>query len=139
LKTKKWMIVTCAALFILGIIACGGGKYADAKKVIAESNNALEDFLGKMDTADNAKDVAAALTSFTSEMEKIAPEMKKLEEKYPEFKESQGVPEELGEEGTKMMELWGKFGTVMMKIQEYADDPEVQKAQEKLQGIMSGL
>jgi hypothetical protein len=45
----------------------------------------------------------------------------------------------LGEEGTKMMELWGKFGAVMMKIQEYADDPEVQKAQEKLQNIMSGL
>jgi len=139
MKTTKWMIVLCVAVFIFGVIACGGGKYADAKKAVSESNEALEDFLGKMDTADNAKDVAAALTGFTTEMEKIAPKMKELEEKYPEFKDSQSIPEELGEEGKKMTELWGKFGSVMMKIQQYADDPEVQKAQEKLQNIMSGL
>ena len=139
MKTTKWTIVLIAVVFIIGTIACGGGKYADAKKVISKSNNALEDFLGKMDNADNAKDVTAALTGFTKEMEKIAPEMRKLEEKYPEFKESQSIPEELGEEGKKMMELWGKFGSVMMKIQQYSDDPEVQKAQEKLQEIMSGL
>ncbi len=139
MKTTKWMIVFCVVVFILGTIACGGGKYADAKKVIAKSNKALEGFLGKIDKADNAKTVAAALTGFANEMEKIAPEMKKLEEKYPEFKGSQGPPAELGEEGKKMMELWGKFGTVMMKIQQYADDPEVKKAQEKLQNLMSGL
>ena len=138
IKTR-WILFMCMALFIIGMIACGGGKYADAKKVIAESNEALEDFLGKMDTADNAEDVATALTAFTDEMEKIAPKMKNLAEKYPEFKEGDDVPEELGEEGKKMRELWGKFGTVMMKIQQYANDPEVQKAQEKLQSIMSGL
>jgi hypothetical protein len=49
------------------------------------------------------------------------------------------VPEELGEEGKKMMELWGKFGSVMMKIQQFADDPEVEKAQKRLQTVMSGM
>jgi hypothetical protein len=139
MKTTKWMCVLCAVVFIFGTIACGGGKYADAKKVVAKSNKVLEGFLGKMDTADNAKDVATALTGFTSEMEKIVPELKKLEEKYPELKGSQSVPEELGEEGKKMMELWGKFASVMMKIEQYADDSEVQKAKEKLENIMSGL
>ena len=139
MKTTKWMIVLCVVVFIFGAIACGGGKYADAKKAVAKSNKALEGFLGKMDKVDNAKDVAAALTGFTNEMEKIVPEMKKLEEKYPELKGSQSIPEELGEEGKKMMELWGKFASVMMKIQQYGDDPEVQKAQEKLEDIMKGL
>ncbi len=139
MKTTKWMIVLCVVVFIFGTITCGGGKYAEAKKAVAKSNKALEGFLGKMDKADNAKDVAAVLTGFTSEMEKIVPELKKLEEKYPELKGSQGVPEELGEEGKKMMELWGKFASVMMKIQQYGDDPEVQKAQEKLEDIMKGL
>ncbi|MGB3862395.1 MAG: hypothetical protein WA915_09940 [Candidatus Aminicenantaceae bacterium] len=139
MKTTKWMSVLCAVVFIFGTIACGGGKYADAKKVVAKSNKVLEGFLGKMDKVDNAKDVAAALTGFTSEMEKIVPELKKLEEKYPDLRGSQGVPEELGEEGKKMMELWGKFASVMMKIQEYGDDPEVQKAQEKFEDIMKGL
>jgi hypothetical protein len=138
MKTK-WMIVFCVVVFIFGTIACGGGKYADAKKVVAKSNKTLEGFLGKMDKADDAKAVAAALNGFTSEMEKIVPEMKKLEEKYPEFKGGQGPPAELGEEGKKMMELWGKFASVMMKIQQYADDPEVQKAQQKLETIMKGL
>ncbi|MGB6865908.1 MAG: hypothetical protein WBE11_09450 [Candidatus Aminicenantaceae bacterium] len=139
MKTTKWMSVLCAVVFIFGTIACGGGKYADAKKVVTKSNKVLEGFLGKMDKVDNAKDVAAALTGFTSEMEKIVPELKKLEEKYPDLRGSQGVPEELGEEGKKMMELWGKFASVMMKIQEYGDDPEVQKAQEKFEDIMKGL
>jgi hypothetical protein len=139
MKKTKWMIGLCVVVFIFGSIACGGGKYADAKKTVAKSNKALEGFLGKMDEVDNAKDVAAALTGFAIEMEKIVPEMKKLEEKYPELKGSQGVPEELGEEGKKMMELWGKFASVMMKIQQYGDDPDVQKAQEKLENIMSGL
>jgi hypothetical protein len=139
MKTTKWMIVLCVVVFIFGTIACGGGKYADAKKVIAKSNKVLEGFLGEMDKADNAEAVAAAITGFTNEMEKIAPEMKKLEEKHPELKGSQGIPPELGEEGKKMMELWGKFASVMMKIQQFADDPEVQKAQEKLENIMSGL
>jgi len=139
MKVTKWMIGLCLVVFIFGTIACGGGKYADAKKVVAKSNKVLEGFLAKMEKADNAKDVAAAVTAFAGEMEKIVPEMKKLEEKYPEFKGSQNVPPELGEEGAKMMELWGKFGSVMMKIQQYADDPEVQKAQEKLEIVMSGL
>jgi len=139
MKIPKWMIVFCVVVFIFGTISCGGGKYADAKKAVAKSNKTLAGFLEKMDKADNAKDVAAAVTGFASEMEKIVPEMRKLEEKFPELKGSQGVPEELGEEGKKMMELWGKFASVMIKIQQYADDPEVQKAQEKLESVMKGL
>ncbi|MFC2164921.1 hypothetical protein ACFLT2_07995 [Acidobacteriota bacterium] len=139
MKTSKWMVVLCVVVFIFGTIACGGGKYADAKKAVAKSNKTVAGFLEKMDKADNAKDVATAVTGFASEMEKIVPEMRKLEEKFPELKSSQGVPEELGEEGKKMMELWGKFASVMMKIQQYADDPEVQKAQEKLESVMKGL
>ena len=139
MKTSKLMIGLCVIVFIFGTISCGGGKYGDAKKVVSKTNKVLEGFLAKMDKADNAKAVASAVTGFASEMEKILPDMKKLEEKYPELQGAQGVPQELGEEGVKMMELWGKFASVMMKIQEYADDPEVQKAQEKLENVMKGL
>jgi len=139
MNRTKLMIGLVVVMFLFGTIACGGGKYGDAKQAISKSNKALEGFLAKMDKADNAKTVAAAVTGFASEMEKIVPEMKKLEEKYPELRGSQGVPAELGEEGKKMMELWGKFASVMMKIQQYADDPEVQKAQEKLEGVMKGM
>jgi len=140
MRSKLWIILLCVAVIAVGTIACGGGgKYADAKKIIAKSNVVVGGFLEKMDSVDNAKDAASAMNSFTDEMEKIVPEMRELEKKYPELGGGQSVPEELGEEGKKMMELWGKFSSVMMKIQQFADDPEVQKAQERLQTVMAGL
>jgi len=140
MKSKLWIILLCVVVVAVGITACGGGgKYADAKKVITKSNTVLADFLEKMNSVDNAKDAAAAMNSFTDEMEKIVPEMRELEKKYPELGGGQSVPEELGEEGKKMMELWGKFGSIMTKIQQFADDPEVDKAQKRLQTVMSGL
>jgi hypothetical protein len=135
MKVTKWIVLLCVVVFIAGIMACGGGKYADAKKVMEKSNKVMEDFLEEMEKAENAKEVAAVLTDFTKAMQKITPEMKKLEEKYPELAKGQSPPPELGEIGQRMAELWSKFASVMMKMQKYADDPEVQKAQEELQNI----
>jgi hypothetical protein len=141
MKNIRWIVVLTAVVFALGTIACGGGggKYADAKKAIANSNKILEDFFAEFDKADDAKSVAAALNGFVDDMEQVVPELRDLEKKYPEIGGGQSVPEELGEEGKKMMELWGKFGSIMMKIQQFGDDPEVKKAQERLQTVMSGL
>jgi hypothetical protein len=139
MRTSKALIILCTLIFIVGFMACGGGKYGDAKKTIAKSNKIAEDFLGKMDKANNEKQVAAALKGFTKAMKEIVPEMKKMQEKYPDLAKSQNIPTELGEEGKKMMEVWSKMGAVMMKIQQYADDPEVQAAQEEFQNVMKGF
>ena len=140
MRSKLWITLLCVVVIAVGAIACGGGgKYGEAKKVIAKSNVVLAKKKKKMDSVDNAKDAASAMNNFTDAMEKIVPQMRELEKTYPELGGGQSVPEELGEEGKKMMELWGKFGSVMMKIQQYADDPEVKKAQERLQTIMAGL
>jgi hypothetical protein len=95
MKTTKWMIVLCVAVFVFGTISCGGGKYADAKKTISDSNKVLETFLGEMDKADSAEAIVTALTGFSSEMEKFVPEMKKLQEKYPELEGNQNIPESI--------------------------------------------
>ncbi|MBN1224665.1 MAG: hypothetical protein JXB23_15555 [Candidatus Aminicenantes bacterium] len=139
MRTSKWLIILCTLIFLVGFTACGGGKYGDAKKIVAKSNKVVEDFLGKLDKADNAKEVATALKGFAKAMKEIAPEMKKLQEKYPEMAKSQSIPPELGEEGKKMMEVWSKMGMVMMKIQKYADDPEVQAAQQEFENVMKGF
>ncbi len=135
MRLKKWMVLSCAVAFIVGTMGCGGGKYADAKKLMKESNKIMENFLAGMEKAENAKEVATVLNDFAKAMQKIKPEMEKLEEKYPELTNRQSPPPELGEIGVKTMELWSKFPSVMMKAQKYADDPEVQKAQEELQNI----
>ncbi len=136
MKKIHSMIFFCVVALLIGAVACGGGKYADAKKVIAESNKIMEDFYEDIDKADSAEKFAAALNGFTKSMQPIVSEMKKLEEKYPELGDQGDVPEELGEEGKKMMELWMKFSSIMMKAQQYADDPAVAKAMEGLENIM---
>jgi len=138
MKITKAVSLLCLTVFVFTLIACGGGgKYADAKKVIAKSNTILEDFFYKMEKADNGDNVAAALSVFTKDMKAVAPAMKELESKYPELANRQNIPPELGEEGEKMAELWMKFGSVMMKIQQYSDNPEVQKAQEEMSSIFN--
>jgi len=139
MKTSKSTVVFFTVVLIAGFTACGGGKYGDAKKVIARSNKMVEGFLTKMEKAESGKEVAAALKAFTKDMKEIAPEMKKLQEKYPDMANSQSVPPELGEEGKKMMEVWSKMGSVMMKIQQYADDADVQAAQKEFQNVMKGF
>jgi chaperonin cofactor prefoldin len=132
------MTVLSTAVFVVGTFFCGGGgKYADAKKAMAKSNQALEAFLEGMEKAENADQVAKVLDDFNKKMGTIMPEMRKLEEKYPELMNRQQVPPELGEVGQKTMELWMKFPNVLMKAQQYADDERVQKAMDELQSILN--
>ena len=135
---KKWTVLLTAAVFMIGLTACGGGggKYADLKPVIKKYNSQVEKFIGAMDKADSAEKVAAALTDFADVMKGLKDSMQKMEEKYPELKNMSDPPVELGEDAQKMQELAMKMGPAMMKAMKYADDPAVQKAQEALENIM---
>ena len=137
MKVKKGMIFLCAAVFLAGTMACGGGKYADAKKTLAKSNKVMESFLEGMEKADSADQVAKILTAFNEEMKSIRDEMAKLEEKYPDLMGRQEVPPELGEIGQKTAELWMQFPNVFMKAQQYAENEQVQKALEELQNMLN--
>ena len=140
MKIQKGMIFLGLAVFAIGMAACGGGetggKFSDAKSVLQKFNQNMEDWLEDMDKADSAQKVAAALNAFTSKMKDLRDEMKKIEEKYPELKGMSDPPEELKEEAKKMEELMTKMMSAMMKVSEYADDPEVQKAQKALDEVM---
>jgi len=135
MKALKWISLLSLAVFMVGLIACGGGggKYSDLKPLVKKYNQETEKFISAMENADNAKKVAAALTEFSQAMKQLKPKMDKIEEKYPELKGMSGPPPELGEDATKMGELMMKMGSVMMKAMQYADDPEVKKAQEEFE------
>ena len=137
MKTKKWLIIVGAAVFIAGTFSCGGDNYADVKKVLADGNKVLESFLDDMGKAESADQVANILTDFNKAMGKLMPEMRQLEEKYPELLKGQEIPPELGEVGQKSMELWKQFPNVLMQAQQYADNEKVQKAMDELQNILN--
>lgn len=138
MKVKKWIFVLVLAVAVAGFTACGGGgKYADLKPIAKDMVKATDKFVDAMEKADNASKVAAALTDYSKAMQKLKPAMEKLEEKYPELKNMSDPPPELGEIGTELTASMMKMGGVMMKVMQYADDPEVVKAQEEFGKIMN--
>jgi len=126
------LVLIGAAVFLAGC----GGKYADVKKVNAEFVSMLEDYVAELEKADSAKDVAAAMNSYADQLEGIMPEMKKLQEKYPELKDQDNIPAELEESMESAMAAGMNMAGTFMKIAPYMEDPEVQKAQERIGRIM---
>ena len=122
-----------AVTFLLN--SCGG-KYADAKKMNEEYIELIQTYTVELDKADNAKAVAKAMDHFADGLEDIWPKMKKLAEKYPELKDKDNPPEELKASQEKSREVGKKMAGSFMKLVPYMNDPEVQKAQKRLSGIM---
>ena len=133
-----YILVSLIAPLIL-LNGCGGGKYSDAKKVTNEYADAMDDFSTAINKSNSAGDVAKAMDSFTDKMAKIAPELKKIQEKYPELQGMTTPPKELEESKKRIEEVTQKYTSSMMKLAQYVNDPQVQKAQERMSQVMQKL
>ena len=135
---KKGLLLPllCALAASLLIAGCTGSKYADAKKVNKQYMALIQGYIDDLDKTENAQDAAKAINRFADGMQDLWPKMKALSEKYPELKDRDNVPEELKEMQTEAEEVGKKMGSAMMKLMPYMQDPEVQKAQKRLQETM---
>ena len=129
------MLCLLSLLFLLN--GCGGEKYADVKEANEDVVKAMESYMAELDKSENAKDVAKAMDHFADKMEALVPKMKKLAEKYPELEDASDLPEELKDSQEKLEALGQKFAGSMMKLMPYLNDPEVQKAQERMNAVMA--
>lgn len=138
MKSWRALLVFVLALGLTGFFGCkGGGKYADAKEVMADSLKVMESFIGDMDKASDSQAVVKAINAFSKDMADLKPKLQDLEKKYPELKDQAEPPEELKPMVKQMEEMSGKMMNAMMKLMQYANDPEVQKAQEAMTKLMS--
>lgn len=129
------MVVT-VCLFLVGLIACGGGgKYADAKAAMEEMTDLMDEFGNSLEKANDGKTVAAAIEKFTDRFQNVQKKMEELSKKYPDLKDQKDIPEELKETMTKLDAASQKMGTMMAKIFQFASDPEVAKAFEKMKSV----
>ena len=96
----------------------------------------MQGYVDDLDKTESAKDAAKAINRFADGMEDLWPKMKALSEKYPELKDRNNVPEELKEMQAEAAEVGKKMGSSMMKLMPYMNDPDVQKAQKRLQELM---
>jgi len=138
----KALKMTARLALVLGIVvavACGGGgKYAQAKKLINQQIDIMTDYADAMEKADNAQKAAAAINDYAAATAALAPEMKKFQEQYPELKDQAEPPVELKPEMEKMQQVMGRLISASMKSAQYMMDPAVQEAQKKLGEAMSG-
>ena len=128
------MLCLLVPLFLFN--GCSDKKYADAKELNEDAVKVMEEYVAELDKSGNAKDVATAMNHFADKMEALMPKMKKLAEKYPELKDTSNPPEELRDSQKKAEALGQKMAGSMMKIMPYMNDPQVQKAQERMNAAM---
>jgi hypothetical protein len=133
---KGFLFPALCTLSVLLLVAGCAGKYDDAKKVNKEYMALVQGYIDDLDKTESAQDAAKAINRFADGMEDLWPKMKALAEKYPELKDPNNIPEELKEMQTEAAEVGRKMGSSMMKLMPYMQDPEVQKAQKRLQEIM---
>jgi hypothetical protein len=139
MKALKTTGCLAVVLMITMALACsGGGKYAQAKKLINKQIGIMTDYADAMEKADNAQEAAAAINDYAAATAALAPEMKKFQEQYPELKDQAELPLELKPEMEKMQQLMGRIIAASMKSAQYMTDPAVQEAQRKLGEAMSG-
>ena len=136
---KKLFTLVTIVVFLSMMFACGGGKYAEAKKVMEKFISITNDFVSDMEKADDADSTAAAINAYADEMADLSADMKKVQEKYPEIKDQENPPEELKELSAQMEEVMPKMMAAMMKLAKYAQEPAVMEAQKKLQQAMGEL
>ncbi len=134
LKTAGIFIL---ALGLIGFFGCKGGKYADAKDVLSQSIKVMQAFVDDVDKANDSQGIVKAINAFAGDMKALKPKLQDLEKKYPELKDETKTPEELKPLRTEMENLSGKLMGAMMKVSQYAQDPDVQKAMEAMNKLMT--
>jgi hypothetical protein len=135
MTSKKMLTLFICGLSVLGLMNCGEGKYADAKKVTVKYLDAMESFASAVENADSPEALVKAVDKFAGEMDELKPEMEAIEIKYPELRDTATPPAEMEDLANRMNTLSQRLIAVQNKLLQYSADPIVQQALQKLQNI----
>lgn len=136
------MLLSSAAVFALAKMP------ADIKAVSDKITKITANYYSDMGKVKNAKDLAAAINRYADQMEKIAPEIRAIEEKYGNAAEDENsedeAPADIGDFESIQKEWAEKMsdkevGENFQKIAQFYTDPEVQKALERLNSVMESI
>lgn len=118
------------------ILACGGGEYGEAIEVNQKFVDAMESYLDEVEKADSGSAVAAAINAYAEKVEKLAPRMKAVSQKYPEWEDRTKIPEALKPLTEKAENLSQRMAGSFMTAMQYMQDAKVQAAQQRLAKAM---
>ena len=135
---KKKVLFASVCLLVLSFLILGcKDKYAEANKLNNEYTELVQTYINDLEKAASAADVAKAINRLADGQQDLWPRMKKLSEKYPELQNKSNLPAEIEESQKEAEEMGKKMMATMMKIMPYMGEPEVQKAQKRLQEVMA--
>jgi seryl-tRNA synthetase len=137
----RYNVLTFIALAaLLALLGCGGGRdNSEAVEVNTRFVDAMESYIEGLDKAESAGDVADAIDAYAKKMEELAPQMKAIAEKHPEWKDMGKVPEELKPVQERVKQLAAQIPNTFMKTMKYMADDQVRDAQKRLQESMAKL
>ena len=139
LKNRIYLHSAICIVIIFGLFACGGGKYAEAEKVMKKQADIGIAYVNDLERANSAKDVAKAIDTYTDEMEELIPDINKMMKDLPEVLNQEAPPKELAEESAQVAEASEKIQKASKKLFQYITNPEVQKALERMSVVMQKL
>ncbi len=132
---KMLPVAALAALFVL--LGCSGGQdYNEAVEINTKFVDAMGTYIDDIDKAENAADVADAIDAYAQKIEDLAPQMKAIAAKHPEWKEKGEVPEELKPVQEKVKQMASQIPNTFMKTMKYMTDDQVRDAHKRLQESM---
>ncbi len=115
-------------------------KYRDAKKILLQMIKLYENFILKIESTEDPKLIADAVKNFSLELDKLIPEMKRMNSKYPELEKFNiSAPAELQNESAMLEVLEVRLRDAFFKVKIYGSDENVKKATEDLQKILSKI
>lgn len=138
MRYKLFPVMALATL--LALIGCGGGQdYDDAVEINTKFVDAMGSYVEDIDKADSASDVADAIDAYAQKVEELAPQMKAIAAKHPEWKDMGKVPEELKPIQEKVKQMASQIPSTFMKTMKYMTDDQVRDAHKRLQESMAKM
>jgi len=136
---KRILIVSMLFTALLAFQACGGGN--DPKSVMGDYLTVTEGYITEMEKCESAQDVVKATDNFAEKMKTMAPRLKAMIEANPELKgmKANQLPEGFEQYKSRFESLGPRMMGIMGKLMQYANDPEVKAANERLQKVMMDL
>ncbi|MDA1045148.1 MAG: hypothetical protein O3C57_08000 [Verrucomicrobia bacterium] len=135
------LIILCMLSGIVLLSGCGKGTteenvsdkhYAEATKTNKELAKAMRSYLAELEKTEEAEDMAKAMNAFADELEIIWPRMQALSGKYPELSTSVDLPNKLKHAMDEVNTLNAKVGDSFVMIMAKSNDPQIEKAHERI-------
>lgn len=117
-----------------------GVRYYDAKKILLRLISLQEEFIHKIESTEDPVLISKTVSRFSSELDMLIPEMKRINEKYPELSNLKvNTPAELKREAEILELLQPRLNDTFFKVSIYRRDERVKMALENLERTLGKM